>query len=113
MLLNVVTMPYLLAAAIPIVALFLFIRNYYLKSAREIKRLEAMSKSINVVLALLVFEGFITIVVRMSLKFQLHSILLQEIYICFIFIALGCVVFVIFFISQIIISIQVCQLSYQ
>lgn len=44
LLLNVATMPYLLAAAIPIVAFFLFIRNYYLKSAREIKRLEAMSK---------------------------------------------------------------------
>lgn len=45
LLLNVVFMPYLLAAAIPIVLLFLFIRHYYLKSAREIKRLEAMSKS--------------------------------------------------------------------
>jgi len=45
LLLNVATMPYLLAAAIPIVVLFLFIRHYYLKSSREIKRLEAMSKS--------------------------------------------------------------------
>ena len=43
--LNVVFMPYLLAAAVPTVLLFLFIRHYYLKSAREIKRLEAMSKS--------------------------------------------------------------------
>lgn len=48
LLLNVVFMPYLLAAAIPTVLLFLFIRQYYLKSAREIKRLEAMSKSENV-----------------------------------------------------------------
>lgn len=48
LLLNVVFMPYLLAAAIPTVLLFLFIRHYYLKSAREIKRLEAMSKSENV-----------------------------------------------------------------
>ena len=45
LLLNVVFMPYLLAAAVPTVLLFLFIRHYYLKSAREIKRLEAMSKS--------------------------------------------------------------------
>ncbi|CAH3112435.1 unnamed protein product [Porites lobata] len=45
LLLNVATMPYLLAAAIPIVAFFLFIRNYYLKSAREIKRLEAMNRN--------------------------------------------------------------------
>ena len=54
LLLNVATMPYLLAAAIPIVALFLFIRYYYLKSAREIKRLEAMSKLLNIVLTLFV-----------------------------------------------------------
>ena len=45
LLLNVVAMPYLLAAAIPIIALFLFIRHYYLKTSREIKRLEAMSES--------------------------------------------------------------------
>ena len=44
LLLNVVAMPYLLAAAIPIIALFLFIRHYYLKTSREIKRLEAMSE---------------------------------------------------------------------
>ena len=43
--LNVAAMPYLLAAVIPIIVLFLFIRHYYLKSSREIKRLEAMSKS--------------------------------------------------------------------
>lgn len=49
LLLNVVFMPYLLAAAIPIVLLFLFIRHYYLKSAREIKRLEALSKCKNVI----------------------------------------------------------------
>ena len=42
--LNVVFMPYLLAAAVPCVLLFLFIRHYYLKTAREIKRLEAISK---------------------------------------------------------------------
>ena len=51
LLLNVVFMPYLLAAAIPIVLLFLFIRQYYLKSAREIKRLEAMSESKNIFLS--------------------------------------------------------------
>ncbi|KAL9972704.1 hypothetical protein ACROYT_G019064 [Oculina patagonica] len=45
LLLNVVFMPYLLAAAVPTVLLFLFIRHYYLKSAREIKRLEAMNRS--------------------------------------------------------------------
>ena len=43
--LNVVFMPYLLAAAVPFVLFLLFIRHYYLKSAREIKRLEAMGKS--------------------------------------------------------------------
>lgn len=45
LMLNVVFMPYLLAAAIPIVALFLFIRYYYLKTAREVKRIEAMNRS--------------------------------------------------------------------
>ncbi|XP_044176120.1 ATP-binding cassette sub-family C member 4-like isoform X1 [Acropora millepora] len=45
LLLNVVAMPYLLAAAIPIIALFLFIRHYYLKTSREIKRLEAMNRN--------------------------------------------------------------------
>ena len=74
LLLNVATMPYLLAAAIPIVALFLFIRNYYLKSAREIKRLEAMSKSYNIELTLLVFK----VSPLLSLEFHLYSILLQE-----------------------------------
>lgn len=44
LMLNVVFVPYLLAAAIPIVLLFLFIRHYYLKTAREVKRIEAMSK---------------------------------------------------------------------
>jgi len=43
--LNVAAMPYLLAAAIPIIALFLFIRHYYLKTSREIKRLEAMNRN--------------------------------------------------------------------
>lgn len=45
LLLNVAAMPYLLAAAIPIIALFLFIRHYYLKTSREIKRLEAMNRN--------------------------------------------------------------------
>ncbi|XP_015779531.1 PREDICTED: multidrug resistance-associated protein 4-like [Acropora digitifera] len=45
LLLNVVAMPYLLAAAIPIIAFFLFIRHYYLKTSREIKRLEAMNRN--------------------------------------------------------------------
>ncbi|XP_068719286.1 ATP-binding cassette sub-family C member 4-like [Montipora capricornis] len=45
LLLNVVAMPYLLAAAIPIVGMFLFIRHYYLKTSREIKRLEAMNRN--------------------------------------------------------------------
>lgn len=44
LMLNVVFVPYLLAAAIPIVLLFLFILHYYLKTAREVKRIEAMSK---------------------------------------------------------------------
>ena len=54
LMLNVVFMPYLLAAAIPIVALFLFIRYYYLKTAREVKRIEAMSK-FRIVLHLAIF----------------------------------------------------------
>ncbi|CAH3114175.1 unnamed protein product [Pocillopora meandrina] len=45
LMLNVVFVPYLLAAAIPIVLLFLFIRHYYLKTAREVKRIEAMNRS--------------------------------------------------------------------
>lgn len=44
-LLNVVTMPYLLVAVIPIIVFFLYLRHYYLKSSREIKRLEAMNRN--------------------------------------------------------------------
>ncbi|XP_068702097.1 ATP-binding cassette sub-family C member 4-like isoform X3 [Montipora foliosa] len=45
LLLNVAAMPYLLAAAIPILALFVFLRHYYVRSSREIKRLEAMNRN--------------------------------------------------------------------
>ena len=61
--LNVVFMPYLLIAAVPTVLLFLFIRHYYLKSAREIKRLEAMSKS-ECFVCKLFFSSFYIFLVR-------------------------------------------------
>lgn len=43
-LLNVVGMPYLLVVAVPIAAVFVYLRNYYIKTSREVKRIEAVSK---------------------------------------------------------------------
>ena len=45
LLLNVISIPYLLLVVVPVVAMFLYIRQYYLKTSREVKRLEAASKS--------------------------------------------------------------------
>ncbi|XP_048588673.1 ATP-binding cassette sub-family C member 4 [Nematostella vectensis] len=45
LLLNVASMPFLLVGAIPMTVLFGYIRNYYLRTSREVKRLEAINRS--------------------------------------------------------------------
>ncbi|XP_031558850.1 multidrug resistance-associated protein 4-like, partial [Actinia tenebrosa] len=45
LLLNVVSIPYLLVGALPMTILFGYLRNYYLKTSRDIKRLEAINRS--------------------------------------------------------------------
>ena len=43
-LLTVSSQPYLLLGAIPVVMIFVWLRQYYVKTAREIKRIESLSK---------------------------------------------------------------------
>lgn len=43
-LLSVISQPYLLLGAIPVVIIFVLLRQYYVKTAREIKRIESLSK---------------------------------------------------------------------
>lgn len=38
---NVMTMPFILVGLVPLILVFYCLRNYYLKTTREIKRLEA------------------------------------------------------------------------
>ncbi|EDO38354.1 predicted protein, partial [Nematostella vectensis] len=45
LLLNVASMPFLLVGAIPMTVLFGYIRNYYLRISREVKRFEAINRS--------------------------------------------------------------------
>ncbi|XP_046853156.1 ATP-binding cassette sub-family C member 4-like isoform X2 [Xenia sp. Carnegie-2017] len=45
LLLCVISQPYLLLGAIPVVFAFLWLRHYYIKTAREIKRLESLNRS--------------------------------------------------------------------
>lgn len=42
---NVVAMPFMLVGLVPLLLIFYWLRNYYLKTAGEIKRLEATGKS--------------------------------------------------------------------
>ena len=42
---NVVAIPYMLVGVVPLLLIFYWLRNYYLKTAGEIKRLEATGKS--------------------------------------------------------------------
>jgi len=43
-LINIITVPYILILVVPMVAFFLWFRSYYMNTAREIKRLEASCK---------------------------------------------------------------------
>ncbi|XP_028519482.1 multidrug resistance-associated protein 4 [Exaiptasia diaphana] len=45
LLLNVASIPYLLVGAVPMVVGFGYLRNYYLRTSRDIKRLEAINRS--------------------------------------------------------------------
>lgn len=45
MIVNVVAMPFMLVGLVPLLLIFYWLRNYYLKTAGEIKRLEATGKS--------------------------------------------------------------------
>lgn len=45
-LLSVSSQPYLLLGAVPVVMIFVWLRQYYVKTAREIKRIESLSKCI-------------------------------------------------------------------
>ena len=45
-LLSVSSLPYLLIGAVPVVVIFVWLRQYYVKTAREIKRIESLSKSV-------------------------------------------------------------------
>ncbi|XP_078379983.1 ATP-binding cassette sub-family C member 4-like [Oculina patagonica] len=42
---NVMTMPFILVGLVPLILVFYCLRNYYLKTSREIKRLEATARS--------------------------------------------------------------------
>ncbi|XP_028401399.1 multidrug resistance-associated protein 4-like [Dendronephthya gigantea] len=44
-LLSVTSQPYLLIGAIPVVIIFVWLRQYYVKTAREIKRIESLNRS--------------------------------------------------------------------
>ena len=41
---SIVSQPYVVVAAVPIIAVFIWLRQYFVKSSREIKRLQAASK---------------------------------------------------------------------
>ncbi|RMX56477.1 hypothetical protein pdam_00014934, partial [Pocillopora damicornis] len=45
---NVITMPFILVGVVPLILVFCCLRNYYLKTTREIKRLEGTGNPINV-----------------------------------------------------------------
>ena len=47
---NVVAMPFMLVGLVPLLLIFYWLRNYYLKTAGEIKRLEATGKSFSFLL---------------------------------------------------------------
>ncbi|XP_022796167.1 multidrug resistance-associated protein 4-like isoform X2 [Stylophora pistillata] len=42
---NVITMPFILVGVVPLILVFCCLRNYYLKTTREIKRLEGTARS--------------------------------------------------------------------
>ena len=48
MIMNVITMPFILVGVVPLILVFCCLRNYYLKTTREIKRLEGTGNPINV-----------------------------------------------------------------
>jgi ATP-binding cassette subfamily C (CFTR/MRP) protein 4 len=46
LLISVLSQPYIAVVVVPIIGVFVWLRQYFVKSSREIKRIEALSKSL-------------------------------------------------------------------
>ena len=58
---NVISMPWVLVGVIPLILIFYFVKNYYLKTAREIKRLEGAGESSQLFFMLLGFGSLLSV----------------------------------------------------